>query len=215
MTLAVKICGVNSAEAMTAAVAGGAAYVGLMFYPPSPRFLEAEAAAGLAAPVPAGVKRVGVFVDEPDEVIERILAAVPLEMLQFHGTEPPERVHRARARFGLPVIKAVKLASAADLAAARAYEQAADMLLFDAKPPADMSGVLPGGNALTFDWRLLKGSAWDRPWLLSGGLTAENLAEAVAVTGARIVDVSSGVESAPGRKDAARIRAFLGAAAGL
>ncbi len=212
MSLIVKICGINSAEAMTTAVDGGADYVGLMFYPPSPRFLALDEAAALAALVPAATRRVGVFVDAPANVIEETLDAVPMEALQLHGSESPEQVTRTRERFGLTVIKAIRLGGPEDLAGARAYEGAADMLLFDAKPPAAMTNALPGGNALSFDWTLLAGWQGATPWMLSGGLDAHNLAEAVKTTKARAVDVSSGVESAPGIKDPAKIRAFLDAA---
>jgi phosphoribosylanthranilate isomerase len=215
MAVTVKICGINSPDAMTAAVKGGAGLVGLMFYPPSPRFLGLDDAAALAKLVPAGITRVGVFVDEPDELIARTLDAVPLDALQFHGTESPERVIEARTRFGLPIIKAVKIAGTDDLNEARAQESAADRLLFDAKPPEDMAGALPGGNALAFDWRIIKGETWARPWMLSGGLDAANLAEAVNTSGAAVVDVSSGVETAPGCKDPVLIRAFLDLASGL
>jgi phosphoribosylanthranilate isomerase len=215
MGLAVKICGINSTAAMTAAVAAGADYVGLMFYPPSPRYLAVAEAAALAALVPDGIRRVGVFVDAPANVIEETLEDVALEVLQLHGSESPAAVAAIRARFGLPVIKAVKLAGAGDLAAAGTFEDVADMILFDAKPPPEMTEALPGGNALVFDWRLLAGYGGRLPWLLSGGLTAGNLAEAVAVTGAAIVDVSSGVETAPGAKDPALIKAFIAAARAL
>lgn len=215
MAIAAKICGVNSETAMTAAVVHGADYVGLMFYPPSPRFLGLVEAAGLAALVPETIKRVGVFVDAPENVIEETLEAVPLEMLQFHGHETPAQVASARARFGLPVIRAVRLAAPTDLEAARAFEDVADMILFDAKPPADMAGALPGGNAVSFDWTFLRGYRGRKPWILSGGLRADNLKEAVAVTGARAVDVSSGVETAPGVKDPDLITAFLAAAHAL
>jgi phosphoribosylanthranilate isomerase len=181
----------------------------LNFYPPSPRFLSLDDAAALAKLAPKGVRRVGVFVDEPDEVIARILDTVPLDALQFHGNETPARVIEARARFDRPVIKAVKIAGTDDLNEARAHEVAADMLLFDAKPPLDMAAALPGGNALAFDWDIIAGESWARPWMLSGGLDAANLAEAVDTSGAAVVDVSSGVESAPGCKDPVLIRAFL------
>ncbi|MFT5540038.1 MAG: phosphoribosylanthranilate isomerase [Alphaproteobacteria bacterium] len=215
MPIAVKICGINSAPAMTAAITGGAAHVGLMFYPPSPRFLSLTQAAELAALVPDGITRVGVFVDAGADTIARTLEAVPLDVLQLHGHETADEITVLRDRFGLPVIRAIKLAGAADLATAVALEAVADMILFDALPPADMVGALPGGNALSFDWTLLKDYRGTRPWLLSGGLTAENLAKAIAVTGARIVDVSSGLESAPGVKNPAMIGAFLAAARGL
>ncbi len=212
MAIAVKICGINSEAAMAAAVSHGAAYVGLMFYPHSPRFLGLAEAAELAALVPAGVRRVGVFVDAPEDVIEDTLEAVPLEALQFHGHETTDQITSARDRFGLPVIRAVKLAGRDDLAAAAAFEDAADMILFDAKPPSGMAYALPGGNALSFDWDLLAGYRGRKPWILSGGLRAQNLGEAVAVTGAHMVDVSSGVETAPGVKDPELIAAFLAAA---
>lgn len=215
MAVSVKICGITGADAMDAAVDGGAAYVGLMFYPPSPRFLTLDAAAGLAARVPDAVTRVGVFVDPIDSVLGDTLAQVPLDALQLHGAETPERMAQIRDRFSLPVIKAVKIAGREDLTHARLLEGAADLLLFDAKPPADMEDALPGGNALAFDWRIIAGETWARPWMLSGGLEADNLAEAVAISGAKMVDVSSGVESAPGVKDAALIRAFLARAAAL
>jgi phosphoribosylanthranilate isomerase len=215
MALAVKICGINSDAAMAAAVAARVDYVGLMFYPPSPRYLAVAEAAELARRVPEGIKRVGVFVDAPENVIEEVLEDVALEVLQLHGSESPAQVASIRKRFGLPVIRAVKLAGPGDLEAARAFEDVADMLLFDAKPPPDMTHALPGGNAVSFDWRLLTGYRGARPWMLSGGLTAANLARAVAITGAQAVDVSSGVESAPGVKNPALIAAFAAAARAL
>jgi phosphoribosylanthranilate isomerase len=211
--ITVKICGINAPDAMAAAIEGGAGYVGLMFYPPSPRFLALDQAARLAALVPEGIERVGVFVDPPDELIARTLDAVPLDMVQLHGNEPPRRVAEIRSRFARPVIKAIKVARSDDLDQARAQETAADVLLFDAKPPAEMTDALPGGNALAFDWQIVAGRSWACPWMLSGGLDAANLGQSVAISGARRVDVSSGVESAPGQKDPALIRAFLAAAA--
>jgi len=165
MSLTVKICGINSPDTMTAAVTNGADYVGLMFYPPSPRFLGVSEAAKLAALVPATIRRVGVFVDAPANVIEETLEAVPMEALQLHGSESPEQVMRTKERFGLPLIKAVRLAGAEDLETARTYEGIADIILFDAKPPASMTGALPGGNAISFDWNLLagwQGSIWHK-----------------------------------------------------
>ncbi|MFM2128925.1 MAG: hypothetical protein RL477_471 [Pseudomonadota bacterium] len=212
MTVAFKICGINCEAAMAAAIGARADYVGLMFYPPSPRYLSVARAAELAKMVPPGIARVGVFVDAPENVIEETLEDVPLQALQLHGSESPEAVAAIRARFGLPVIRAIRLGRPADLAAAAAFEDVADMLLFDAKPPPEMTGALPGGNALAFDWTMLAGYRGKRPWFLSGGLTPANLARAVAVTGARMVDVSSGVETAPGVKDPALIAAFATAA---
>ncbi len=215
MTVEVKICGVNSPAALAAAVAGGADYLGFNFYPPSPRYVTPEAAREIAAAAPDSLTKVGVVVDLDDAALAAILEGAPLDMLQLHGRESPERVAEIRARFALPVMKAVKIAGADDVAAARAYCAVAERLLFDAKPPKDMAGALPGGNALALDWRLLAGTAWPIPWMLSGGLDADNVAEAVRITGARALDVSSGVEDAPGTKNPDKIRAFLSAAKAL
>ena len=211
MTVAAKICGLSSAEAVAAAVTGGAAYVGFVFYPPSPRAVTPETAGRLAAAVPAGIRRVGLFVDADDARIAEVLAAVPLDLLQFHGRESPERVAAAKARFRLPVVKAVAIAGPDDVDAAAGYEAVADLLLFDAKPPPRPE-ALPGGNGLVFDWQLIAGRSWRRAWLLSGGLNAAILPEAVRVSGATAVDVSSGVESRLGHKDSDKIRAFLAVA---
>ncbi len=213
MSLEAKICGINSPDALEAAVDGGARYVGFVFYAPSPRFITPVQAVMIVAPAPADVKKVGLFVDAEDGAIQETLDACPLDMLQFHGAESPERVMEAKETFGLPVIKAIKLAGPDDLFVAGDYLGTADMLLFDAKPPDEMEGALPGGNALAFDWELLSGAQWPCPWLLSGGLNTDNLAEAVEITGAAMVDVSSGVEDAPGHKDPERITAFLEAVA--
>jgi phosphoribosylanthranilate isomerase len=209
MAIEVKICGINSTEALAAAVDGGTALVGFVFYRKSPRFLTHEAAAALARTVPASVQRVGLIVDLDNEAIASLLAAVPLDMLQLHGSEDPARVAAIRARFRKPVMKAIPLARAEDLAVADAYLPVADRLLFDAKPPASMKGAMPGGNALAFDWRLLQGHQWPKPWMLAGGLNLENLAEAVGISGARRIDVSSGVEDRPGLKSPAKIKALL------
>ncbi len=211
MTVQAKICGINSPEAMAAAVERGAAFVGLVFYPSSPRHVSPAQAGELASAVPDGVRKVGLFVDADDDAIAEAADAAGLDMLQLHGSENPERVRALRSRFALPVMKAVKIAATEDADAARAYFDAADWLLFDAKPPAEMAGALPGGNALAFDWELLAGRQWPLPWMLSGGLDAGNVAEAVATAGAAAVDVSSGVEDRPGHKDPARIEAFLAA----
>lgn len=212
MSIKVKICGINSKPAMTAALTAGADYVGLMFYPPSPRYLSVAAAAELSRMVPKTIRRVGVFVDAPENVIEETLDDVGLDALQLHGSESVEQVAAIADRFGLPVIRAVKLAAPDDLKAAAAFEDVADMLLFDAKPPPERTDALPGGNALSFDWTMLSGYLGRRPWFLSGGLTAANLARAVAITGAAMVDVSSGVETRPGAKDPALIADFIAAA---
>jgi phosphoribosylanthranilate isomerase len=212
MTVLVKICGLSTAETVSAAVEGGAAFIGLMFYPPSPRAVTPAEAAPLAQLVPAGVIKTGVLVDPEDAALEAILKVVPLDLLQLHGAESPARVAEIKARFGLPVMKVLKLRQEGDLEAAQPYLEVADRLMFDAKPPAEMKDALPGGNAVAFDWSILAGTSWPRPWMLAGGLTPENLAQAVRISGARVVDVSSGVEDAPGRKNPAKIKAFLEAA---
>jgi phosphoribosylanthranilate isomerase len=212
--VAAKICGLSSEPAVSAAVNGGAAYLGFVFYPPSPRAVSATDVARLCAAVPAGIARVGLVVDADDKTIAEILAAAPIDVLQFHGGESPERVTEAKQRFGRKVIKAVPIAGPDDLRRAEEYQDAADFLLFDARPPA-RPGALPGGNGLTFDWRLIAGRKWRRPWLLSGGLDAALLPEAVRISGAACVDVSSGVETRPGVKDPAKIRMFLDTARAL
>ena len=214
MRVTVKICGLSAEEAVSAAVAGGAGYLGFVFYPPSPRAVTPGEAARLCAAVPSGVARVGLFVDAGDAVIEAALALAPLDILQFHGSEPPERVGEVRSRFGLPVMKAVAIARPQDVLGAARYEDIADLLLFDAKPPR-RPDALPGGNGLAFDWGLIADRSWRRPWMLSGGLTAEVLPEAVRISGAAAVDVSSGVESSSGVKDPDKILAFLAAARAL
>jgi phosphoribosylanthranilate isomerase len=205
---------VNTPEALRATVEAGAEYVGLNFYPRSPRAVTPDQAAALTAAAPPRLCKVGLFVDVEDETIAKTLAAVGLDMLQLHGGESPARVAEIRARFGLPVMKAVKIADLADVAAAEAYLRVADRLLFDAKPPKEMTGALPGGNALTFDWQLLAGKTWPIPWMLAGGLEAANVAEAARISGARALDVVSGVEDRPGLKNPDKIRAFLAAAKG-
>jgi phosphoribosylanthranilate isomerase len=215
VSIEAKICGVNSVAVAAAAVEAGADYIGLNFYPPSPRAVTPAAAHAIAAAVPPRVAKVGLLVDDDDARIRELVAAVPLDLLQLHGSETPARVTEVRARFGLPVMKAVKIAGPEDVAGAEAYVRVADRLLFDAKPPKNMKGALPGGNALAFDWELLAGRSWPIPWMLSGGLDAANLAEAVRISRARAVDVSSGVEDRPGLKNPDKIRAFLAAAKAL
>jgi phosphoribosylanthranilate isomerase len=207
MSIAAKICGLSTAAAAAAAARNGARYVGFVFYPPSRRNVTPALAGALAAVVPAGVTKVGLFVDADDESLAAALEGAPLDLLQFHGQESPERVLWAKRRFGKPVMKAIPVASAGDLDRAELYYGAADLLLFDAKPPK--AAVAPGGNGLVFDWELLGGRRWPVPWMLSGGLNADNLGEAVRLTHATAVDVSSGVERAPGVKDVGKIAAFL------
>ena len=206
-----KICGLGDDESLAAAVSGGAAWVGFVFFPPSPRNLGLEAAAALGRRVPGHVGRVGVFVDAEDSLVDAAVAAAGLSVIQLHGSETPARAAALQARTGLEVWKAVPVRTAADLDAARAWRGAVAKLVLDAKPPA--GAALPGGNGLRFDWRLLSGVTLPLPWLLSGGLDAQNVAEAVRVTRAAFIDVSSSVEDAPGKKSPDKIRQFLKAAA--
>jgi phosphoribosylanthranilate isomerase len=215
MSVSVKICGINSRAAMEAAIAHGADFVGFIFYPPSPRYVAPEDAGQLAALVPPHITKVGVFVDVDPTTIDDTLLHVQLDALQLHGSESPRNMDELRQTFRLPVIKAIKIADAADVAAAHAYEGHADWLMFDAKAPESEPGMLPGGNALSFDWKLLAGQDWKAPWFLSGGLHAANLAEALRDSGTKLVDVSSGVEVRPGVKDPGKIAEFLRLAASL
>lgn len=208
----IKMCGLTRVGDVAAAVAAGADYVGLVSFPRSPRHLEIAEAAALARAVPEGITRVALVVDADDAALDALTGAVPINMLQLHGRETPARVSEIRARTGLPVMKAVGLATADDLPQIAGYEAAADQLLIDAKPPE--GAARPGGNALAFDWALIAGRRWALPWMLAGGLTPANVAEAVQRTGARQLDVSSGIESAPGVKDAEAMCAFAGAARG-
>lgn len=205
----VKICGLSTAETLDAALDGGARYVGFVFFPKSPRHVGLEEGAVLARRARGRAEIVAVTVDATDEQLGLIRDAVRPDFIQAHGHESPSRTAQLRAFAGKGVIKALGIARAADLIQAQAYGSAADLLLFDAKPPP---GGLPGGNALAFDWKVLAGQRLPRPWLLSGGLTPENAAQAIAASGAGAVDVSSGVESAPGLKDPLRIAQFLAAA---
>ncbi|MCC5991131.1 MAG: phosphoribosylanthranilate isomerase [Rhodobacteraceae bacterium] len=208
--LHVKICGLTEAAGVGAAAAAGARYVGFVFFPKSPRNVSFEQARALALSVPEGIAKVALTVDADDAMLAELLDRVPLDMLQLHGAESPDRVSDLRARFGLPVMKAVGVATADDLPALDRYGQVADQLLVDAKPQP--GAVLPGGNGLSFDWRLIAGRRWACPWMLAGGLTPDNVAAAIRLTGARQLDVSSGVEAAPGRKDPALIARFIDAA---
>ncbi len=208
----VKICGIHEDEALIAAVEAGADLIGLVFHPASPRFITFDAAADLTQFLPEDVRVVGLFVDPDDAQIETALNSVRLDFLQLHGSETVARVEAIRQEFGHPVIKSIAVAAGADLDGAAEMAQVADWLLFDAKPP--QGADRPGGNAASFDWELLKGRKWPCPWLLAGGLTPENVAVAVKASGAKAVDVSSGVETAPGIKDPDRIRRFIAAAKG-
>ncbi|WP_010185838.1 phosphoribosylanthranilate isomerase [Sphingomonas sp. PAMC 26605] len=208
MTTTAKICGLSTPETLDAAIDGGASHVGFVFFPPSPRTLSRERAAQLAARVPAHVQRVGVFVDPDDALLESAIGAGHLDVLQLHKTAPA-RSAAIKARTRLPIWSAVAVRTRADLGEAASYGGVADRILYDAKTPP--GAALPGGMGVRFDWSLLEGFRHPLPWLLSGGLDPVNLREAVTITGATLVDVSSGVESAPGIKDVTKIRAFLGA----
>ncbi|MFA3918570.1 phosphoribosylanthranilate isomerase [Ruegeria hyattellae] len=210
-SVGVKICGLKQADHVHAAAQAGARYIGLNFFPKSPRFVDPEQARSLAEAVPMGVAKVAVTVKATDEELDRITAAVPLDMLQLHGGESVERVSDVKARYGLPVIKVIGVADAGDFEQIDLFSDVADQFLIEAKPPKD--APMPGGLGLRFDWRLLAGRKyWRKPWMLAGGLTPENVQEAIRMTGATQVDVSSGVETSSGVKDVALIRQFVTAA---
>jgi phosphoribosylanthranilate isomerase len=210
MTVKTKICGVSTPEAVRAALDGGAAYLGFVFIPKSPRNIEPEAAARLAPPARAkGVKVVALAVDPTNAELDAIVSGLSPDLLQLHGQEPPGRVREIAVRSGLGIVKALPVAEASDLAAAAAYEPLVEHLMFDAKPPKDAER--PGGLGAPFDWTLLAGRRFQRPWFLAGGLNPWNVTEAIAASGAPLVDVSSGVERGPGLKDPALITAFLDA----
>ena len=210
----VKICGLTREADMLAVAQAGVSYAGLVFFAKSPRNLGLAQARDLALAAPPGLAKVALTVDADDDMLDAILHEVPLDMLQLHGRETPQRVSELKARYGLPVMKALGIADAEDLHKIDLYAGVADQLLIDAKPPT--GSALPGGNGLAFDWRLLQARKyWALPWMLAGGLSAQNVAQAVQLTGARQVDLSSGVESAPGLKDADQIAAFMQAVQGL
>ncbi|MFP3920375.1 MAG: phosphoribosylanthranilate isomerase [Dichotomicrobium sp.] len=209
MTVQVKICGIGTESALSAAIEAGADYAGFVFFPKSPRHIDLATAGELAAIARGRIRTVALLVDATDAELDDILSTVDPDLVQLHGSETPERVAEIRVRAARPVLKAVKVATAADIVAASAFP-AADMFLFDAKPARN--AALPGGNGVPFDWPLLAQTPPDRPFMLSGGLTADNIAEAIRLTGALAVDTSSGVERAPGQKDPAAIRRFVEAA---
>lgn len=208
----VKICGLTDPADIPAAIVAGAAYLGFVSFPKSPRHLELEQMAALTLSVPEGIAKVALTVDADDALLDAITGAAAIDMLQLHGQESPARVREVKARYGLPVMKVVGISAPEDLTQIEFYARVADQLLIDAKPPKGADR--PGGNAQSFDWSLLSGRRWTVPWMLAGGLTPDNVADAIRTTGARQVDVSSGVESAPGVKDADLIRAFIEAAHG-
>jgi phosphoribosylanthranilate isomerase len=208
MSIPVKICGLSTPEAVDAAVTGGAAYVGFVFFPASPRHVAPTRAAELADVArAAGVRIAAVTVDAGDDALETIAAALRPDLIQLHGGETPERAQAVRRLTGAAVVKALRVSEPADLEAAAAFDGAADYLMFDAKPPKQ--ALLPGGNGTSFDWSILHGRRFAQPWFLAGGLDVDNVARAVERSGAPLVDVSSGVETAPGVKDPALIEAFL------
>ena len=213
MPVAVKICGINDAPAMRAAIDNGVRFVGLVFFPPSPRAVTPQQAQPLAAFVPATTTKVGLFVDPTDDLLRDTLAQVPLDMIQLHGNETPERVNAVKRFTGLKVMKVISIAAAEDLKKIATYEPVADWLLLDAKAPK--GSALPGGNAVAFDWNLLRDLKLTKPWMLAGGLNAANLAEAVHTTNAQAVDISSGVEDTAGHKNPDKIRQFLTLATAL
>lgn len=212
MTCEVKICGVKTQDAVDAAVEHEVDYLGFNFYPPSPRFVAPKAAAKLVETVPELVVKVGLVVDPTDQMLEVITGAMPLDLIQLHGKESPDRVQEINEKFEIPVAKAIPIASAADFDLAADYEDLVDLLLFDRKPPAQLASgekPLPGGNGMTFDWNLVAGRDFASAWMLSGGLTPQNVVQAIKMTNAEAVDVSSGVETKPGEKDPDLIAAFL------
>lgn len=211
MHIQVKICGLATPETIDAALGAGADLVGLVHFPRSPRHVSPERAAELAARVRGRAQVVCLLVDPDDELAQRIATVVRPDLLQLHGAETPQRVHLIRTMTGLPVIKAIKVATGQDARAADAYRESADVLLFDAKEPPGATAKLPGGNGIPFDWRALEGMADKGPFMLSGGLTPGNVAEAIRLTRAPMVDVSSGVEIRPGVKDPSRIESFIAA----
>ncbi len=206
----VKICGVRTPAILDVAAEAGADYIGLIFFPKSPRHIEPGAARALVERARGKIKTVAVLVDPDDAAVDRVAKEVAPDFLQLHGSETPERAAAIKARSGLPIIKAISVEARGDAAKASAYRGIAELILFDAK--ADPAALLPGGNGVVFDWTALAGPSIDRPFALSGGLNAANVGEAIAVTRASLVDVSSGVERAPGDKDAGLVRDFISAA---
>lgn len=205
--VSVKVCGLANVDDVRACADAGANYMGLVFFEKSPRNIAIPAALELALAAPLGLAKVALVVNSSNAELDAITGTVPLDMFQLHGKETPERVAEVKARYGLPVMKAVGIADGDDLSKLESYFGVADQILVDAKPPK--GGELPGGNGLSFDWRLIAGRRWPCPWMLAGGLTPENVAEAVKMTGAKQVDVSSGVEDEPGQKNAELIQKFV------
>ena len=208
--VSVKICGIRNPAHLDVLAKAGARYVGFVFFEKSPRFVSFDTARSLSLATPTGIAKVALVVNADDALLDALTSTVPLDMLQLHGSETPERVAEIKTRYGLPVMKAVGVADADDVAALDRYTKVADQILVDAKPPK--TSELPGGNGLAFDWRLIAGRRWPVPWMLAGGLLPDNVGQAIKLTGARQIDVSTGVESAPGTKDPNLIKAFVEAA---
>ena len=209
MTLA-KICGLSTPEAVQAALEGGAAYLGFVFFPDSPRAVSVERAAELARPARGRAQVTALLVDPSPDLMAEVAEVLDPDLIQLHGRESPERVAAVRWTYSRPVVKALGVRQGADLDAAPAYEAVADYLMLDARPPEDADR--PGGHGAAFDWTLLAGRRFGRPWFLAGGLTPDNVAEAIRIVRPHGVDVASGVESAPGKKDPAKVRDFIAAA---
>lgn len=204
-----KICGIKTPEALNVAVNSGVRFVGFVFFPPSPRHVTVDTAKELALMLPTEVRSVGLFVDPTDEQLADVLNHVQLDMIQLHGGESPERISEIKGMYAMPVLKAFSVSTAEDIVRARTYAEVLDWYVFDAKPPANAE--VPGGTGQSFDWTILQGKIFDKPWMLSGGLTADNVAEALSILSPTAVDVSSGVESTRGVKDIDKIKAFLAA----
>tara|TARA_R110002051_G_scaffold141578_1_gene214801 strand:+ start:44711 stop:45355 length:645 start_codon:yes stop_codon:yes gene_type:complete len=206
----VKICGLRDKAGLASAIDAGADYLGFVFFSKSPRNVSIQTARALAVTVPVGIAKVALVVNADNDFLDHLTADVAIDMLQLHGAETPARVSEIKARYGLPVMKAVGVADAADVETLASYLQVADQILVDAKPPKD--AALPGGNGLSFDWQLVAKRRWPIPMMLAGGLNPDNVSEAIALSGLRQVDVSSGVETAPGVKDPNLIAQFIRAA---
>jgi phosphoribosylanthranilate isomerase len=210
----VKICGLSTVETLNAACQAGADYVGFVFFERSPRHISYAQARELSRVVPEGIVKVALTVDASDATLKQITTSLKPDILQLHGHETSARVAEIKQKFGLPVLKAVPIEHKSDIAAAAPYDGIADMILFDAKAPEDLKNALPGGNGISFDWKLLHNAAIKGDFMLSGGINAQNVAEAIALTNAAIVDVSSGVETSPGKKNVELIAQFIAAVKG-
>ena len=202
----VKICGLSDPQNLQTAIDAGTRFVGFVFYEPSPRHVSFDTAWNLARAVPTSIRSVGLFVDPDDALLERVLTGIQLDMVQLHGNETPGRVAEIKDKYKMEVMKAIRVREESDLEGIEGFEAAADWLLFDSKPE---KATLPGGTGHSFDWSLLEGRTFAKPWMLGGGLSPENVADAIKQLSPNAVDVSSGVESAPGQKDPAKIKAFI------